>query len=109
MDISESLSTLATDFNALRKQKVQVSTHVLDILLQLAILLLKRYNSGQVIATLRITTVQLSQWCQALKLDEFSLFVGLYPQTSSTHPSVSLDLNLAFGEQIQSHGIDNHM
>ena len=85
MDISESLSTLATDFNACRKQKAQVSTPVPDILRQRAISLLECYHSGQVTTTLSITTLQLSQWCQVLHLDEYSSFFDLFPQASSTH------------------------
>ena len=70
MDISESLSTLVADFNALRKQKAQISTLVPDILRQHAISLLEHYHSDQVIAALNITTLKIFQWCQALQLDE---------------------------------------
>ena len=109
MNISESLSTLAAEFKTWRKQKAHSRTQVPNFLRERAVSLLERYQSGQVTSALCITTVQLTQWRQAFEHDDTTSFVELSPQLSSTHSSVTLELNFNSGEQMHLNGIDNQM
>ncbi|MCL1127690.1 hypothetical protein [Shewanella surugensis] len=109
MDISESLSILAAEFSAWRKQKTHAKTHVPKTLRQQAVSLLERYQAGQITSALSITSVQLTQWRQALEPGENPSFIELSPQASSTHSLVTLELNFNSGEKMHLKGIDNQM
>ena len=109
MNISESLSTLAAEFKTWRKQKAHSRTQVPNFLRERAVSLLERYQPGQVTSALFITTVQLTQWRQALDHDDTTSFVELSPKLPSIHSSVTLELNFTSGEQMHLNGVDNQM
>lgn len=107
MDIPESLSTLAADFNTWRKQKTKISTPVPDSLRQRAISLLDDHQTGQVTTALRITASQLTQWRLALQLDDPTSFVEITSQACTPQPSINLELCFASGEQMNLFGVNN--
>jgi len=107
MDISEPLATIAAEFGAWRKQKIHAKTPVPHPLRQQAVSLLERYSSGEVTSALGITTVQLTQWRHTVEHNDPTSFIELAPQASSTHSSVTVELNFTSGEQMHLRGIDN--
>ena len=107
MDIPESLSTLAADFSIWRKQKSKISAPVPDSLRQRTISLLDSYQTGQITAALRITTLQLSQWRIALRLETSPTFIEITSQAFTPQPSINLELCFVSGEKMCLHGINN--
>lgn len=107
MDTPDSLPALVADFNALRKQKAQISTPVPDSLRQRAISLLDDHQTGQVTTALRITVSQLTQWRQALQFDDPTSFVEITSQAFTPQPSINLELCFASGEQMNLCGVNN--